>query len=808
MAGLTLAACTQPPPNISAPFNLDDDGGYLTGAKSRVIIAQEPSLASRPGAIFPNRVTCVEPHPDVASSLVNSFGVGASLFAKGSASLSGSQAEGLAQIAQRTVSIQTLQRLMFRACEAYTNGAMTGTSYSLLLSEINKTMVTLVLAETAGGRFGASGAAIGGEASSDVTAELDELETLLINLEQQSDEVDEAKEDLEDANDTNDQVVAQAAADGTVDGDESQDIADSEADQEKAAENLASRSEELSRTSKAIANTTAKITTVSGLGAIASKPSDKVAATIEKMQANFLSSGDTQNYIAACLVELGLGSEKLDPKQLNQLTDASQNLELQDLKIAAYRDSLNVLNEQVRHNTGKIQELDERKQKVLTESQKDIDAIEKKIDSKESEIKNTMGDINKLLEAIPDSSGDGKSQAEQQSDADNDEADKLLENQQKLEKNQNDVSSLKKKQAEIRTDTRRQLSELDQEQQNAEDALAELSEDYKEIGQKLHAERSATNTLTVQNAAAAGLAKTMKDSLFQTQNQKELLYRIYHLHRRTGLFEHCSRHLAPYLADVSSYRTAALDKKTEVDLKMIEAAATVAVSQKEEKAARFAFCHFLPDNSLRDECIANLAKLDAPKPAVPQPSVKPPEAEPEEDIGKLYLSILSEMGALKSLSAALAALQARAAADADGKVVLIKSRDIDPAKLDKTAKAEYDKLVKAGALLETRRGEVIAAAEKAAASASAREAGRAGLQTDYQEYLAATVALKTADADTKEILEQKIVELTAKIRGYAFQTSKTSKQVSEASKGITAFLEAVKTHNAAVAAFKVPEATG
>ena len=86
-----------------------------------------------PGLVNPKRVVCAEPSPDVALAIAQSFGFGISIFAGGSGqgagSGSGATAEGIAQLGERTQSIQLLRDQMYRACEAYANGAITGTTY-------------------------------------------------------------------------------------------------------------------------------------------------------------------------------------------------------------------------------------------------------------------------------------------------------------------------------------------------------------------------------------------------------------------------------------------------------------------------------------------------------------------------------------------------------------------------------------------------------------------------------------------------------------------------------------------------------
>ncbi len=60
-------------------------------------------------------------------------------------------AEAMAQLGQRLATIQLLRDGLYRACEAYANGALDKSSYSMILSRFDDTMITLLLgAEEAG----------------------------------------------------------------------------------------------------------------------------------------------------------------------------------------------------------------------------------------------------------------------------------------------------------------------------------------------------------------------------------------------------------------------------------------------------------------------------------------------------------------------------------------------------------------------------------------------------------------------------------------------------------------------------------
>ena len=125
---LGAAACAAAPSTRLQGFGLDDGGSIATGANRRVILNVETHPTSRPGRVNPLRIVCAEPSPDVATVVANSFGASLNVLKKGNAAASGAQSQALAQLAERTVTVQLLRDQMYRACEAYANGAISGPS--------------------------------------------------------------------------------------------------------------------------------------------------------------------------------------------------------------------------------------------------------------------------------------------------------------------------------------------------------------------------------------------------------------------------------------------------------------------------------------------------------------------------------------------------------------------------------------------------------------------------------------------------------------------------------------------------------
>lgn len=108
----------------------------VTKADERFVVAT-PSEFKENGRNRPRQVVCAEPSPDVAKAIGKSLDLsgsadvaarGAELPVEGAlkmaAALSYARAETLAQLTNRLATIQLLRDGLFRACEAYANGAL------------------------------------------------------------------------------------------------------------------------------------------------------------------------------------------------------------------------------------------------------------------------------------------------------------------------------------------------------------------------------------------------------------------------------------------------------------------------------------------------------------------------------------------------------------------------------------------------------------------------------------------------------------------------------------------------------------
>ena len=196
---LSLTACSLPPSGILKVRNLTGDRVVATDARLRIVNNAEIAPASIPGEVDPNRIICAEPSPDVATTIASSFSGGFNFPNFGNTSISAAQVEGLVQLGERTATIQLLRDKMYQTCLAYANGAISGTTYSFIMSRLDDTIVTLLMGETAGGAFGRELASIGGKADTSASATLSSLPGDITNLDERIAATATAEEELRTA---------------------------------------------------------------------------------------------------------------------------------------------------------------------------------------------------------------------------------------------------------------------------------------------------------------------------------------------------------------------------------------------------------------------------------------------------------------------------------------------------------------------------------------------------------------------------------------------------------------------------------
>lgn len=140
-----------------ASLNRGDEPSFITDAKQRVITNIDIVNNSVAGQVLPKRIVCAEPSPDVASAFAEA--IQASISKKDGenetgAKLSRSTAESVAALGERLATVQLLRDMAYRNCEAYANGSINATSYTISNSRLNKTIVTLLASEMMAGAFG------------------------------------------------------------------------------------------------------------------------------------------------------------------------------------------------------------------------------------------------------------------------------------------------------------------------------------------------------------------------------------------------------------------------------------------------------------------------------------------------------------------------------------------------------------------------------------------------------------------------------------------------------------------------------
>lgn len=300
---LVLSACTQPPGNIREDFDLNAGSSLTTGSRQRAITNVDIGRFSLPGQVDPSRIVCAEPSPDVAVAVANSFGAGLSVLDFGSGSLTAAQAEGIAQLAERTVTVQLLRDQMYRACEAYSNGAISDTTYSLVMSRINDTMVTLLLGETAGGAFGRQLAAIGTGADARAQASLGAITENVEELRQAADELQAANQAVEAQQQVVNDKRTIANGENPPDGADD-DVTDAEAELRRLEQDRDRIADSLQADSRSLSESAAAVNRLTAGGQINASTDEDVANALSEMQQQFLRDDNAHSLISACVVEL------------------------------------------------------------------------------------------------------------------------------------------------------------------------------------------------------------------------------------------------------------------------------------------------------------------------------------------------------------------------------------------------------------------------------------------------------------------------------------------------------------------------
>ncbi len=320
--GLVLQACAVAPSAYLTQAKLPSHEFIATDSRVRVIADAEQGIFSTTGLVEPKRIICTEPSPDVATTLANSFGASISVLNYGAGSLSAQQVEGLVQLGERTAAIQLLRDKMYQTCLAYANGAISGTTYSLIMSRLDDAIITLSLGDGAAGSFGRKLAGIGGEAAAKADATLVTLPGEIMKIEDQAAKLAAANKRVDDAEKALQSHKATQATTGKEEEYKTQ-TANLEAALATAKGERNALLELMRSTAKSTSEASGKISQLQVGGGLAAHPD---AGVLREMQADFLLSDVNRDFISACLVELGLRAGKAGDTDLHKMTEHLENL--------------------------------------------------------------------------------------------------------------------------------------------------------------------------------------------------------------------------------------------------------------------------------------------------------------------------------------------------------------------------------------------------------------------------------------------------------------------------------------------------
>lgn len=146
LALLTVSGCTWFQSDVKRGYAQSGpwDGGVVyTTADIRMVSEHRHPVTNQ-------IVTCTEPTADVAKALTTVAQLnlkGGTGNASGEAGVGGGSGEAVAELAGRSTALLALRDGLFRACEAYSNGAIGSDAYGLVLSRYGQLMTTLFLGE-------------------------------------------------------------------------------------------------------------------------------------------------------------------------------------------------------------------------------------------------------------------------------------------------------------------------------------------------------------------------------------------------------------------------------------------------------------------------------------------------------------------------------------------------------------------------------------------------------------------------------------------------------------------------------------
>ena len=282
-----------------------------TGPDVRAIVESEVGAGSVSGRVQPRHIRCAEPSPDVAKAVSNGFGADLSALVSGlpgnvtpqvAAAVSRSHAEAIAQLTERLATMQLLRDGLYRACEAYANGAISDTTYAVMLSRYDKTMVTMLMGELAAGAFGRTlaGGGTGAESTSAASQELAdnqrrarELEGALKVTQEQHAEDERALKAAED----------EAKAD-PADAGKARRVDDLKRSSDQSSKDVARNERELKTALKAESTSAAKALQVITAGGITAPNNPEISRALTELARKYIENINFDALEVACVSSL------------------------------------------------------------------------------------------------------------------------------------------------------------------------------------------------------------------------------------------------------------------------------------------------------------------------------------------------------------------------------------------------------------------------------------------------------------------------------------------------------------------------
>lgn len=168
---------------IFKELNVNDGTGVTVGARQRAILVK--ANAGRKGyhgmkghaGQGGRDIVCAEPSPDAMAAIASSLSLQGSVQGGGAApgkaqgGLASSIAESAASIGLRSQTIQLLRDQLYRACEAYMNGAIAEFQYNAIINNMDRVIISALAVDALGGSPVAPAVAIGTKASSEAPAD-------------------------------------------------------------------------------------------------------------------------------------------------------------------------------------------------------------------------------------------------------------------------------------------------------------------------------------------------------------------------------------------------------------------------------------------------------------------------------------------------------------------------------------------------------------------------------------------------------------------------------------------------------------